>query len=305
MGKKGGLGAIVGGVAGSFFGPAGASLGAGLGASLGGAGDAADANRALARSAGSAAAAQQRAAQQFYNQRAPQVQNLTTAGLASFDKALAAQDKNLARQEELVAQIDPTILEASQQALKLLRGEQASILGPAKQQRDMQRNKLLASLREQLGPGAETSTAGIQAINRFDAETNQLLAGHQQSALSQLGGIAGQFSSIRPDMLRQAQGFGDLASGRANLGFAGEDQLGKLYAPIMGSAGSQFVGDQIRAQGRMAQANQMQSLGGQLLGAGLTSGLSGGFKNPFGGGAAPAAPQVVSGGSYKDFGNYA
>jgi hypothetical protein len=170
-----------------------------------------------AKAAQRAAMQQQAEAGAAYRQYADIINPATTAGLLQLDKDLANQEKNLVRQEQLIAQIDPTVIEASQQALRLLKGERSSALGPAEQQRSQQRQKLLNNLRERLGPGAETSTAGLQALNRFDSETSQFLAGQQQSALAGLGRVASQLSKIRPDMLREIgsrSGFGQARTRR-------------------------------------------------------------------------------------------
>lgn len=252
-----------------------------------------------AGAAGNAAMAQQRAAQQQYaetskrinaaeaysRQAGEQLGAATVSGLASLDRDLQLQEKNISRQEQLISQLDPTIIEASQQALRLLRGESASTLGPLKAQRDQQRQKLLSSLREQLGPGAETSTAGIQALTRFDAETDNLFAGAQQQALSTLGGLSSQFTSQRPDMFREIMGRSSLGQQKYGLGAnqaqftMGQGQFGLQAAgllnqaanPMLQSAGAEYTADVIRGQ-------QQRKFGESLfkIGAGAAiGGLSG------------------------------
>jgi len=206
----------------------------------------------------------------------------TVAGLTSLDKDISNQERNLARQEQLISQIDPTIIEASQQALKLLRGEQSSALNPLKNQRDQQRQRLLNSLREQLGPGAETSTAGIQALTKFDSETDSLFAGAQQQALSNLGGVSSQFSAQRPDMFREIMGrsqFGQnqyqlganqaqFGMGLAQMGFQGAQLMNQAAAPAFQSQGSQFTTDTLRGQNAKA-------FGESLFKAGTSAAIGG------------------------------
>lgn len=251
MGGGGGASGVAGGLSsGGVFGALGAY-------------EADKGNRQAAAAAQNAALAQQRMAGKAYKEVAGIVNPATVQGLLTMDKSIASQEKNLARQEELISQIDPTIIEASQQALKLLRGEKSSTLAPAEQQRQQQRQTLLNTLREQLGPGAEMSTAGMQALTRFDSETNQLLASQQQQALSGLGSIAGQFNTTRPDMLRQISGLSSLAGQRAGLAF---DQANSLFAarqPMLGTAGGQFTGDLMRGQYRQGMGQQMQEQAAQ------------------------------------------
>jgi hypothetical protein len=207
------------------------------------------------------------------------VDEATVSGLASFDKDIERQEKNLARQEKLISEIDPTVIEASQQALKLLRGEQAASLGPLKNQRAQQRQKLLNTLREQLGPGAETSTAGIQALTRFDAETDSLFSNAQQSAIAGLGQTAGQFNSMRPDMLREGGALSAYGQGKTNLKFNQARALEPQLANLMGVAGGENVWDMSKAQGAMGQAQAMGQIGGSVMGMGVGSFGGGGGMN--------------------------
>lgn len=220
-----------------------------------------------ANAAQAAALAQQQEAQRQARTIGGITDQATASGIASFEQDIKRQEKNLSRQEQLISQIDPTVIEASQQALRLLRGEQSSTLAPIQQQRDMQRQKLLNSLREQLGPGAETSTAGIQALTRFDSETNSLMSGAQQQALSGLGGIAGQFNSIRPDMFRDIMGLSQLGQGKSNLLFNQASIFQNSNRPLLDTAGAQFTGDTVKA-------NQGIALQNQLIGGGITAGTA-------------------------------
>jgi len=243
---------------------------------------AADAAEAAASAQRDQAAAAYRRTNQMLtpalNDYSSRLRSSTVAGLNAADADLANQERNLARQEKLLASIDPTIMEASQQALKLLRGEESSTLSPLKRQRDLQRQKLLNQLREQLGPGAETSTAGIQALTRFDAETSNLMGGAQQQALGNLGQISGQFSAQRPDMLREIAGYSNFGQQRsATLGRQAEGELSAnmnvanllsgARQPLIQSAGAQYTGALLRGQ-------KQQAFTGDILKAGLTAGVS-------------------------------
>jgi hypothetical protein len=187
-----------------------------------------------------------------------------------------------------------------------MRGEQSSTLGPLKQQRDMQRQKLVNSLREQLGPGAETSTAGMQALTKFDTETSNVFAGAQQQAISNLGQTFGQFNSGRPDILRENQGLAGLGQQRADLSFQQANALQRYGAPLLDTAGAQFVGDQMKGNYQQAAGGSIAGAGAQMFGAG--GGLAGmsnpfkGWNNPFGSGGSqlPTMQQ-----NYSKFGSNA
>ncbi len=167
-------------------------------------------------------------------------------------------------------------MEASQQALKLLRGEESSTLNPLKNQRAMQREKLLSQLREQLGPGAETSTAGMQALNRFDSETSNLLGGAQQSALQGMGGIANQFNSVRPDMFREIAGMSSF--GQQKYGLRANEATGLLNAgsPLIGMTGARYAEDLMNAQNRQAHLNALHESGMAIGESWATMGQGGG-----------------------------
>lgn len=203
--------------------------------------------------------------------------------LAALEGSLKQQQTALDRQSQLFDAMDPAILEASSQALKLLRGEDAAALAPIRNDRQRQRQSLLNTLREQLGPGAETSTAGIQALNQFDQETSGLLAGQQQQTLGQLFGM-GQTGAANRGSLNQSigalanigQGFGDMGLRRANVrqSFTGA-ALGAGQA-LQQAAGSRFVKDQFQGAGQMAVI-------GPLLQAGASAAMGGaGGKPPTG-----------------------
>jgi len=209
-----------------------------------------------ADAAQAAAMAQQGEARRQYRDIKNMTEGVTVESMAQMDTAIKSQERNLARQEQMISQIDPTIIEASQQALRLMRGESSSTLAPLQRQRDMQRQKLLNSLREQLGPGAETSTAGIQALTRFDAESGNMFASAQQQALGNMGNIFGQFSSQKPDMLREASGLGSLAQGRAGLRYSQANAMQGVMGNMMNTAGAQYTGDLIRGIGASVESKK-------------------------------------------------
>jgi len=271
-------GAAQGAMIGSIVPGIGTLVGAGVGGALGAVGGkGAKKSRGAAQAA---AIAQQREAQRQYKEQSGILNKASVMGMASMDKAIGQQEKNLARQEQMISQIDPTIIEASQQALKLLRGETSSTLAPLQRQRDMQRQKLMNSLREQLGPGAETSTAGIQAMNRFDAESSNLFAGAQQQALGNLGNISSQFSSQRPDIGREIGNMANFGMNKAGYGFQLAEGLRLAGAGKQATAGAQYTGQMMQGQYQQAQANQLMQTGGMLAGSYLSGGLGGGTTSP-------------------------
>lgn len=283
-GKKGIVGGVVGGPMGFF-----------LGSQM-------DAQEAAARAAGGAAEAQRKMANRQAAELRQMTEGVTVQGIANFDKAIAAQERNLARQEQMVAQIDPTVIEASQQALRLLRGESSSTLAPLRQQRDMQRQKLVNSLRAQFGPGAESSSAGLRALTQFDSETGSLFSGAQQQSLANLGNIFGQFNAGRPDMLREASGLGALGAEKAGLRYKQAGVLQGANMAALQSAGSQYTGDILKQQGRAQLYGNLFNAGVSLATMGLSSGLGGAASGGGGGGGGGMATTQPIGGNTNPFG---
>jgi len=192
--------------------------------------------------------------------------------LAALERSLGTQEKSLERQERLVQALDPAIIEASQQALQLLRGESAAALDPIRKQRDQDRQKLVNTLREQLGSGAETTSAGQQALQNFDFQTSQVLAGQQQQSLSQLFGFG---SSGGNQLASVAGGFRNIAGGFGNIASRKVGALTGTAGGVTGASGSQFVQSQLRGQQAQQAGRGFLELGTKLGAAALTGGASG------------------------------
>lgn len=250
-----------------------------------------------------AAAEQQAEAKRQYDLSSGIVNKATVEGLASFDKDIANQERNLSRQESLISQIDPTIIEASQQALKLLRGETSSALAPLQNQRNMARQKLVNQLREQLGPGAETSTAGIQALNRFDSESSNIFGNAQQQAIGNLGNTAGQFNATRPDMFREIMGLSSLGQGKTALQYNQANSLMNFGQGMANTAGAEYTRDMLEGQWDQARGKQLYQAGVQQKQQVLDffSGMMGGGKSKSSAGGDGGGNSA--GGSYSDIGS--
>jgi hypothetical protein len=197
--------------------------------------------------------------------------------LRALRQSLQQQSQAITRQSALFNSIDPAIMEASQQAFKLLQGGDSAQSTAVAKRRKREREKLLANLRSQLGPGAETSTAGMQALNQFDSETESL----QQANIGQLFGMASSGAANRSQL---NQGTGQLANigsafgnaaGRvsnamgnagqmrvnANLGAGQLEQGGfsnliNAQQGLAGASGSQFVSDQLKGQAQSQFINE-------------------------------------------------
>lgn len=234
----------------------------------------------------------------------------TPQELGILSNALSSQQLQLGREERLLNAIDPALMEASQQALKLLRGETSAATGPMNALRASQRQQLVDSLRSQYGPGAETSSIGQRALNEFDLQTG----GQQMNALNQVFGIAsadlgGRAQRGISGLQQIGQGYSALNERRLNaVQNSGNATLGALAGTqqqMIQGAGAPYVGDALRAQSQQALFNQAVGIGGMAFGnymggLGMGKGMASGMGGAGGGGYNGA---TMAGGSYFPTGN--
>lgn len=200
----------------------------------------------------------ERDATQAYDQYSPYQQ-------AQIDKAIQSQTFNLQRQQRLVESIDPSLIEAGKQMKQLLDGQSAPVLQNMKDQRMQQRQTLLDSLRQQVGPGAETSSVGLNALNKFDSETSNLLSGAQQQYLNQVSGMAlGGATSLGASLGAEAGRMADFGNQYGQIG------LNKAGI-IQGMAGASNGGFQSAVNSAGGNALQSQIMGQTIgnIGSGL------------------------------------
>lgn len=264
-------------------------------------------SNAAARAAQRAAEAQQAMAQQTradildygkkYEADLMGLAAATPQELAALSRSFSSAEQNLSREQRLLDAIDPALMEASKQALSLLRGESAGINKPMQDMRAMQRQQLVDSLRSQYGPGAESSSIGQRLLRDFDMKSTNMVAENQQSALGQVFGIATSDVGARQragigQLMSVGQGYGALQARQMDARqAAGQSMLGALSGTsqqMINTAGAQYTGDALRAQAQMGLFNQAvqagAAYGGNYLGAmGTAQGAQAG-------GASPSAP---------------
>lgn len=179
-----------------------------------------------------------------------------------------ASAKDLAQQQELMDAIHPSLMEASKQALSILRGGQSAMGTGIMAQRNQQRQQLIDSLRSQYGPGAENTSIGQQALQRFDMETNTL----QPQMLSTLMGVAGQGGQYGANIGRSIAGLQTVGQGYSALqnrmlgaqGQIGANTLGALSGTsqnIYNSAGAGSVGQALQGQALASLGNNVSNAG--------------------------------------------
>lgn len=226
--------------------------------------------------------------------------------LSAIRRALDTSERDLGRVEQLIGSIDPTILEASNQALSILRGGNAAGTDVLSRQRSNQRQQLVDRLREQFGSGAEQSSVGLKALADFDERTSVILEENRQTNLGQLTGIASTLSGTRSGLstsgvgtlLGVANTAGARAGRIAGLNLQGEQliQSGRnsvvnammggaglvqnAAGPVINNAGAPFVGDVLNAQATAQLFGNLSNIGWNVAGYGVGQAM---FPNATGG----------------------
>jgi len=197
------------------------------------------------------------------------------------EQSLSAQLESIEKDRELMNAVDPALKEAGHQALQLLQGKEAAALGPLKAERTRQRDMLESNLRDALGSGFNTSSAGMEALNRFDAESQSVLAGAQQQTM---GALLGLSAGVRPDVAgKEARAYGT-SSQIAASALAGTQNVAARqvaayngsavnYQGVVNTSGSQYVGDLGRAQALGNLFGNIGQIGGSFAGYGMQNSM--------------------------------
>lgn len=212
----------------------------------------------------------------------------TPEELAVLTRANASAVSALDREEKLLAALDPTIMEASQQALKLLRGESAGATQALMNQRQVQRQSLVNSLRSQFGPSAETSSVGQRALQQFDMESNTMMTQANSNAFNQVFGAASADYGARTQ--RANEGLQNVGRGYSAL----QERLlntqlntgNSILGALSGTAQSMIESAGYKSVGQQIMGSSLTSVGGQVFGAGMGSAMGGAkpTNSPGGGG---------------------
>lgn len=214
--------------------------------------------------------------------------------LQALTSSLSSASQQADSDQRLLSAIDPAIMEASKQALGILKGDTAAMNAPIQAQQKEQRQQLVNSLREQYGAGAESSAIGQNALRQFDLQNNSQLAQTQQQSLSQLFGITqsqiGLNSQVGTGIQNRfnssAQGFGQMAQNQVGAQAQGFGQMTQGMTGFgnatVGTAGAHFVSDQVQGAGKQQMGNKMMEGGSAMQASGKGGG--GGGKGGGGGG---------------------
>lgn len=202
--------------------------------------------------------------------------------LSDKETSLTASMKEIDKQQAMLDQVDPVTKQAGSNLYNLLQGKASDMLAPVQAERDRQRKSLEDNLASSMGPGYRVSSAGIEALTRFDQETSNLTAQTQFNAINQATGtfstlfgqqfggqsnVAGQVSNAygRRDLtdqaVLQAEQFARTREANAVTGAfgAGTQMATGALGNMIPVAGAPYGGDMISGQA-------LGQVGGALIG---------------------------------------
>jgi hypothetical protein len=198
-------------------------------------------------------------------------------------------------QKQITDVYGPAILEQGKIFYDQLKGQSSGVVKSFDNQRDRQRKQLQAQLVERMGPGALTSSAGVNAMNDFDQKTSDMRAGIEEqslnSALNRVVALSGGQDATSKGILNSYNSMSSLLNniqtGYGNIQTRQSQAAMGTAAPVISSAGSQYVGEMGMAKALGAgfqQAGQIYALGSMGGGGGARAGAmpEGGFETqPF------------------------
>lgn len=233
---------------------------------------------------------------QFDQQRRAESMNLAQATpeeLGRINQYLAQAQANyqqqmmrIQEQEQYIQSFDPVFKQAGQQALQLLQGQESAVLSPLRRQRDIQREQLRGRLRQQLGPGFETSSAGAQALNQFDVQSQDLFTQAQQSTLDRFMNYSQQGLSAGTQARSNAIGNLGVAQGALqNANLQGINASQAIQSRLVNASNATPINLQplsdaaaLQARASSLSGSNLQAIGGLATGLGNLGVLAGGMQ---------------------------
>lgn len=186
---------------------------------------------------------------------------VTPEQMATHSAAISQQEKVVQRQEQLAQNINPALIQAGSNLNEVLKGGSSPQSAAFQSQRQNARTQLIDQLKGQYGAGAETSSAGQQALQRFDQDTQSQLANLNNSYIQQLSGISlngmsqttqsGNSVAANLQNIGAADPMAENAKDRATLAMNFSQQAGEANKAVINAAGAGQV-----AAGIQSQANQ-------------------------------------------------
>lgn len=231
-----------------------------------------------------AIAAAQPSAEQLF------AQSQQYANISTFYTQQAA---NLQMNMQLLSSTQPALQAAGQQAYALLMGQDAPTLKPLQNQQALQRTQLENQLRDKLGSGFATTSAGMEALSQFDMNSQMATAQAQQSYL---GTMLNTTLAANPNMVALTNSINSTGAGLSAQAINSSNATTQMKLNaitgtaqgVVNSAGAPWAGQAQLANSQSAMSNQLlgAATGGMIKMAttGSSSGSGGnGSSSSYGG----------------------
>lgn len=211
--------------------------------------------------------------------------------IEATNRLIADNDRNIGQAFEAVQNeirtleeaTDPAIKAAGQNITNLLKGKAAAALGPIQKQRARQKAELQNQLKARFGAGFRTTTAGIQALNSFDDQTDLVMSDAQNRALTSVGQTFGTLAGARRAAVSGATGLVGTAASARSAEVQAEQNIAQRrlqastaglqsqvnFGQVADAAAAPFAGDIARGKTLGSAFGELGQVGGQLLGSGL------------------------------------
>lgn len=188
---------------------------------------------------------------QGYAQMTPDEMVAMSEQLDHLNKMNAIFGQQISNSSAVLAAVNPAFLSAGKNAVDIMNGKAAPTLAPLHAQIDQQRQNLQTQLASMYGPGWSSSSAGIEAMQRFEQGAQSTLANAQQSYLGTLLGGASQGAQVNETAMNNgARTMGDLF----NQTIGTQQSFQKLNMDALATfnptqyMGAQYLGDMRKGQ---------------------------------------------------------
>lgn len=276
----GGLSGGLGGAGMGFMmgGPVGAAIGGGVGLLGGifggmGADSQADAAQQIAMAQ---MQEQQRTRGLAMGAAQPSVEELQMmqSELSNWQRMNSFHASELERTQKTLNAIDPNIMESANQLHSLMTGGESASLNPLKSQRARERQSLESNLRNTMGAGYMSSTAGQQALAQHDQQTDEMMTTARFGAMNQMAALGQSQAGTSATVGGSMRATGGLLASMGNE-YMGQNSsmVNRQIAAINATPTTPYAG--AASTGQYLQGGQQAQFGQQLLNTGATMGMMG------------------------------
>ena len=185
-------------------------------------------------------------------------------------------------QKQITETYGDNIIGLGKQLYDQISGQDSGVVKSASDSIARKRSQLEQSLIAKMGPGALTSTAGAQALNNFDMQSDQYLSNLRQDSVGQIikniGGLQGGQSQSVSDATRINQNLSGLLGQIQKTQDVFQQRQTNAALGVVSYAGAEHVQGLQEAKGRQATGTQLAEFGTKIATSGIGGAASGAAK---------------------------